>query len=209
LFICHRFAYEALSAAAMLGLLWALMLSATLRCAATWLFRIKLTLRQEIAFWIVVPTGILLVFVASIVQSAILTRHLIAIELLVEDLRLEQRPRHLTERQIASLEKQLAPAAGHNITVWSYMGDAEAWSYAEDLLQAFRDARWQTEPLPVPSTLRMQGVSMLVDDQTHLSQPAALVQSAFRKSKVPIDIIQFKTNLQNTVILFVGRKKTD
>jgi hypothetical protein len=89
------------------------------------------------------------------------------------------------------------------------MGDAEAWSYAEDLLQVFRDARWQTESLPVPSALRMQGVSMLVDDQTHLSQPTALVQSAFRKSKVPIDIIQFKTNLQNTVILFVGRKKTD
>jgi hypothetical protein len=209
LFICHRFAYEALPAAAMLGLLWALTLSATLRCAVIWLFQIKLTLRQEIAFWIVVPAGILLVFVASIVQSAILTRHLIAVELLVEDLRLEQRPRHLTERQIASLETQLAPAAGHNIAVWCYMGDAEAWSYAEDLLQVFRDARWQTESLPVPSALRMQGVSMLVDDQTHLSQPTALVQSAFRKSKVPIDIIQFKTNLQNTVILFVGRKKTD
>ena len=193
----------------MLGLLWALTLSATLRCAVIWLFQIKLTLRQEIAFWIVVPAGILLVFVASIVQSAILTRHLIAVELLVEDLRLEQRPRHLTERQIASLETQLAPAAGHNIAVWCYMGDAEAWSYAEDLLQVFRDARWQTESLPVPSALRMQGVSMLVDDQTHLSQPTALVQSAFRKSKVPIDIIQFKTNLQNTVILFVGRKKTD
>jgi hypothetical protein len=208
LFIDHRFAYDKASAV-MLGLLWTLTLSAILRCAAIWLFRVKLTLRQEAAFWIVVPASVFLAFVAPIVQNAILTRHLLAVQSLIEKLQLEQRPRHLSEKQIDSLKTQLAPAAGQSITVWCSMGDAEACSYAQELLQAFRDAKWRTDQMPTPSILRNQGTSLLVDDRANLSQMATFVESALRKSNVPIGIIQFRTDFNDTVVLFVGPKETD
>jgi hypothetical protein len=192
----------------MLGPFSVLTLTVILGCGAAWLLRMKLV-RHEATFWIVVPMAVFLAFIASMVQTAFLARHLVAIQSLLEDFRVKQRPRHLTELQVASLKTRLAPAAGHNITVWCYMGDAEAWSYAQDLLEAFHDAKWQTDSLPAPSTLRMQGTSLLVNDQAHLSPTAALVESALRKSKVPIGTIQFKTTLDDTIVLFVGRKETD
>jgi hypothetical protein len=212
-FLEHFFSWQNVLNAALWRLIWSLAFSVTMRSAIKWLFQRTLERRQEIAFWLIVPTALFLGLLAlsyasPTYQIEILGEQLTQVQSSVNKLRQAQLPRHLTQQQIAIAGKSLGPLKGQTIVLWCPVGDNEACSYASDFLLAFDAAG--VKVAASQSTFLTQGIGILVMDPNHPPTEAQTLLAATAAAGVQAPIVKYTAgNLPTAAVFYVGHKLSE